>query len=181
MMIDNSFLKMMEKQSGEKISSCFQCQKCTNGCPVVYAMDYPPHKMVRMVQMGMKEELLKSSTIWVCATCETCAARCPNDIEIATVMDSLRQMYREEAVAGKEKNSPVFHQVFLNSIRRNGRVFELGMVGQYKMKTREYLQDFKLGIEMFKRGRLKLFPQGIKGKKEVRNIFQEAEKQEGHQ
>ena len=55
------------------------------------------------------------------------------------------------------------------------------MVGQYKMKTREYFQDFKLGIEMFKRGKLKLFPQAIKGKKEVRNIFQEAEKQEGHQ
>jgi heterodisulfide reductase subunit C len=103
-----SFLKLVEKESGEKIASCFQCQKCSNGCPVVYAMDYPPHRMMRLIQLGMEDELLASNTIWVCATCETCSTRCPNDIEIASVMDILRELSHKGQSKSKEQKKRVF-------------------------------------------------------------------------
>ena len=173
-MSETTFLKKIEQESGENVSVCFQCRKCSNGCPVVFAMDNPPHRMMRMVQMGMKKELLEGNTIWVCATCETCATRCPNDIEIATVMDTLRHMYRRDKVRGKEYKMPIFHQVFLNSIKVTGRVFELGMVAQYKLKTKDYFQDAKLGWEMFKKGKLKMFPHTVKKMAEIRKIFTES-------
>lgn len=173
-MPDNLLLANIEKECGVKVSACFQCRKCSNGCPVVFAMDYPPHRMMRMLQMGLREELLQGNTMWVCATCETCATRCPNDIEIALVMDVLRRWHQKEKKPGRAHTMPLFHESFLHSIRNHGRVFELGMVGGYKIKTGDYFQDARLGLEMFKRGKLKLLPQRIKKMAEVRKIFTRA-------
>jgi heterodisulfide reductase subunit C len=173
-MADNSLLDHIEKECGVKVSACFQCRKCSNGCPVVFAMDYPPHRMMRMLQMGLRDELLQGNTMWVCATCETCATRCPNDIEIALVMDVLRRLYQKEKKPDRTNTMPLFHESFLQSIRNHGRVFELGMVGGYKIKTGDYFQDARLGLEMFKRGKLRLLPQRIKKMAEVRKIFARA-------
>ncbi len=178
-MTDNWLLQHIETESGVRVSACFQCRKCSNGCPVVFAMDYPPHRMMRMLQMGLRDELLRGNTMWVCATCETCATRCPNDIEIALVMDVLRRLSQAEAKPERSTSTmPVFHQVFLQSIKRHGRVFELGMVGGYKMKTGDYLQDARLGLEMFKRGKLKLLPRRIKKMADVKKMFSRAGRKE---
>jgi hypothetical protein len=94
-------------------------------------------------------------------------------------MDRLRQMCIREDREPKERQIPQFHEAFLKSFRKRGRVFELGMIGHYKMKTREYTKDMKLGWEMFKRGKLRLFPHRIKGRKEVKEIFRRAEERLG--
>ena len=155
----------------EHVSRCYQCRKCTNGCPLTPEMDYLPNQVIRMVQLGMKDELLKSETIWVCASCETCTTRCPNDIDIAGVMDALRHIALEEKVPAAVTRVPQFHQSFLNSIRRFGRVFELGMTAEYKLRTRDFFSDMGLGLGMFKRGKLKVLPHWIKGRGEVKEIF----------
>lgn len=167
----------VEARSGIKVSACYQCKKCSNGCPVVYAMDIQPNRVIRMIQLGLKDEVLKSSTIWVCASCETCSTRCPNDVDIARLMDLLRQMSIQEGKV-KDGKTAIFHETFLSSIRRFGRVHELMMIGEYRAKTRDFMSDLRLGWEMFKRGRLKLFPSGVKGKKEIREIFRRSEKEE---
>lgn len=168
----------LETESGIKVSACYQCKKCSNGCPVVYAMDFQPNRLIRMIQLGLKEDVLKSATIWVCASCETCSTRCPNDIEIATLMDYLRQAAIREGKVEKERNTPVFHQTFLSSIRKHGRVHELMMIGEYRLKTKDFLSDLRLGWEMFKRGRLRLFPAGVKSKGEIEEIFKRSEREE---
>lgn len=85
------FKERVEELSGELIDLCFQCGACSSGCPMTEEMDYLPSKIIRMVQMGMREAL-DSKTIWVCTTCFNCEVRCPRGIDIANVMESLRQL-----------------------------------------------------------------------------------------
>ncbi len=158
-------------ESGLNVQDCYQCQKCSAGCPVVFAMDYKPNQVMQMVSLGMKDRLLASKTIWVCASCYTCSTRCPNDIDIAKVMDWLRQTALKEGAAPAEKDVPLFHAAFLDSVRSHGRVHELGMMARYKMKTGRYWDDFKLGWKMFSKGKLKLWPSGIRRTKEVARLF----------
>jgi len=157
--------------SGINIQDCYQCQKCSAGCPVAFAMDYKPNQVMQMVSLGMKDRVLSSKTIWVCASCYTCSTRCPNDIDIAKVMDWLRQCALREGVTPAEKEVPLFHAAFLDSIRTHGRVHELGMMARYKMKTGKFFDDFKLGWKMFSKGKLKLLPSGINRKKEIKALF----------
>ena len=162
---------LFSRESGINVQDCYQCQKCSAGCPVAFAMDYKPNQIMQMVSLGMKERVLSSKTIWVCASCYTCSTRCPNDIDIAGVMDWLRQSALREGVTPAEKEVPLFHATLLDSIRSHGRVHELSMIGRYKMKTGKFFDDFKLGWRMFTRGKLKLFPSGVRKKREIADLF----------
>ncbi len=168
---DAAFLAAVEARSGERVSRCYQCRKCTNGCPVSFALDVTPNQAMRMIQLGLEAELLRSKTIWVCASCQTCTTRCPNDIDIAHLMDTLRQMCQEAGIEPAEPNVARFHKAFLDSIRRHGRVFELEMVGLYKLASRDFFSDTKLAWQMLKRGKLKFRPENIREKAEVRRMF----------
>ena len=163
-------------ETGINVQDCYQCQKCSAGCPVAFAMDYKPNQVMQMVLLGMKERVLSCKTIWVCASCYTCSTRCPNDIDIAKVMDWLRQSALREGVVPAEKEVALFHAAFLDSIRSHGRVHELGMMARYKMKTGKFFDDFKLGWKMFSRGKLKLLPSGVRKKKEITELFRDLKK-----
>jgi heterodisulfide reductase subunit C len=169
-----SLRKKIEELSGQKISACFQCQKCTNGCPVTFAMDIMPHKAMRLLHLGLVDEVMHSDTIWVCASCETCTTRCPNDIDIARVMDTLRQLSQHEGVKSSKKNFPIFHSAFLSSIRRHGRVHETEIAVNYALKSggiAGLLKQAGTGLAMFTRGKIKLLPPRLRAKSQVRNIF----------
>ena len=153
------------------ITGCYQCQKCSNGCPVAYAMDYKPHQVVQMINLGMTSDLLKSATIWLCASCYTCSTRCPNDVDVAGAMDWLRQKALAEQVVPAVKEVPIFHRAFLNSIRSTGRIHELLMMVRYKVGSKRYLDDMALGLKMFMKGKLKLVPSLVKNRKEIKAIF----------
>jgi heterodisulfide reductase subunit C len=129
-----------------------------------------------MVLLGMKERVLSCKTIWLCASCYTCSTRCPNDIDIAGVMDWLRQSALREGVVPAEKEVPLFHNALLDSIRSHGRVYELGLMARYKMKTGKFFDDLKLGWQMFTRGKLKFFPSRVSKKREIAELFRELKK-----
>ncbi len=172
------FLEVVETRSGASVSRCYQCRKCTNGCPLAFAMDVMPNQVMRMVQLGLEDEVLRSRTIWVCAACQTCTTRCPNDIDIAHLMDALRQLSRRSGVPAAKAEEKVvkFHQAMLDSIRRHGRVFELGMVVRYKLATLDLFSDVGLAWEMLKKGKLRFLPAEIEGKDEVRRMFDQPQK-----
>jgi len=134
-------------------------------------MDLMPNQIMRAIQLGLEKEVLESATIWICASCQTCTTRCPNDIDIAHLMDSLRQLSREAGTVAEPKVVK-FHDAFLDSLRRHGRIFELGMTGRYMMATFEPFANARIGWEMLKRGKLKFLPKGIQDKREVRSMFQ---------
>ena len=173
---DGRFLDSVQQKSGEKVDACYQCRKCTNGCPLAFEMDLMPNQVMRAVQLGLRDEVLGSKTVWLCASCQTCTTRCPNDIDIAHLMDSLRQLSLEGGVAVAEPNVVKFHKAFLDSVRKHGRVFELGMVGKYKVVARDLFGGARVGKEMLKKGKLKLLPANIKGKAEVRRMFDKPRK-----
>jgi len=177
-----SLRKKVEELSGEKISTCYQCEKCTNGCPVTFAMDIVPHKLMRLLHLGLVDEALHSDTIWVCASCETCTTRCPNGIDIAHVMDTLRQLSQRERIKVSQKNTPLFNSEFLSSIRRHGKVHELEMVTIYTLRSEGLAgllkQARSMGLRMFRKGKLKLLPYSLRPSSQVRNIFKQAEGKE---
>ena len=87
---DYHFLEEVESAGPFQAEACYQCRKCTNGCPVTFAMDLYPDEVIRMVILGQRERVLNCDTVWVCAACETCTTRCPNDVKIAELMDRLK-------------------------------------------------------------------------------------------
>ena len=181
---EKTFRDVVIESVGEEIFDCYQCYKCSAGCPISFDMDLLPHQIIRSVVFNQKEKALSSKTIWLCASCETCTTRCPNEIDIARVMDILRQIQRESGMPAQEPKIPVFHKAFLNAIKKKGRVHELTMIQQYnqesgdlmeKMKTGTWKDDVKLGVKMFVRGKLKLIPPKCTGVKEVQKLFEQAE------
>ena len=90
--IRNDFVKKIEELSGQKLLACYQCGKCSAGCPAVSEMDILPNQVIRFAQLGLKDELLESKSVWVCASCYTCNVRCPKGIKIAEVMEAVRQI-----------------------------------------------------------------------------------------
>ena len=174
-----SLRKKIEELSGQKIAACFQCEKCTNGCPVTFAMDIVPHRLMRLLQLGQLDEALRSDTIWVCASCETCTTRCPNDIDIAHVMDTLRQLSRKEGVKISQKNAPIFHSAFLSSLRRHGRVHEPEMAVEYMLRSGGLMglrKQSGTGMAMFKRGKIKLLPPRVRTGRQVKDLFNKVKK-----
>jgi len=159
------------KEREVNVQACYQCGRCSAGCPVGEFFDLNVMEVVRLASYGMEEPLLNCHTIWLCAACETCATRCPNDIEIAGLMDVLREIALRKNVPPAEPRIPLFHKAFLGSISHWGRAYEIGLIGGYKMSSKDLFGDMKLGLNMFLKGRLKLTPHSIKGKAEIKQIF----------
>ncbi len=173
----SDFAKEVEERSGIKVRECYQCGKCTAGCPVAYEMDYMPNQIIRFVQIGAKREALTSRTIWLCASCITCTTRCPKEVKIAELMDVLREMSLEEGLANPlEKNITTFNKSFLNSIKKHGRISELWMLNEYKMKRpKTALQDLIVAPQLISKGKLSFLPHDIKGKDVIKRIFEKCE------
>jgi len=90
--IKSKFIDKVEELSGENIYTCYQCGKCSAGCPSISEMDLSPGEIIRLVQLGQEKEVLDSKTIWICASCFTCVTRCPKGVDLAKVMEALRQI-----------------------------------------------------------------------------------------
>lgn len=90
--VQGAFVKKVEKISGQNIFACYQCGKCSAGCPMIDAMDYMPSQAMKLLQMGCEAEIINSKTMWMCASCHTCSTRCPREIDLSAVMEALRLM-----------------------------------------------------------------------------------------
>lgn len=167
---NDKFLNKLQSRQID-VQACFQCGRCSAGCPIGEYFDMNVMEVVRLAAYGQEDRLMQSKTIWLCAACETCATRCPNDIEIAGLMDVLRELALRKGITAAEPKVPEFHKAFLDSIKRFGRVYEIGMIGTYKIKSGDLLGDMGLGMKMFMKGKLKLMPHSIEGKSEIKEIF----------
>jgi heterodisulfide reductase subunit C len=165
----------MKERTGKNTARCYQCGKCSAGCPMAGETSLRPHDVMRLVNLDQRERLLTNESIWLCLTCETCTERCPNGCDPARTMDALREM----AVAASPGSAPravlAFHRSFLDQIRLTGRSFELGLVAEYKLRTGALLQDVATVPGLVARGKLGFVPHPIEGVKEVRRIFEACE------
>jgi heterodisulfide reductase subunit C len=153
-----SLLETIYLESGENINLCYQCKKCTTGCPMSYAMDYTPTQIIHAIRIGMQEMVFNSKTPWLCASCETCTNRCPQDIDIAKVMDTVRIIAQRQGIAPPITTVVPFYKATLNNIKLLGRMYEIGMLADFKFRTKQFKKDIGLGMKMFIKGKLKLIP-----------------------
>ena len=171
----NTLAYSIEKNVEVHTQKCYQCGKCTAGCPVALDMDLPPSMVLRLLQTedpANEEKVLRSHSIWLCVTCEMCLSRCPMEIDIPSMMDFLRQRsIKEKKVNPKAKNIIAFHKSFLNSIRFTGRLFELGLIIDYKRQSLNMFQDIALAPKMISRGKLHFIPNMIKDRAHLSRIF----------
>ncbi|MDD5286535.1 MAG: 4Fe-4S dicluster domain-containing protein [Desulfuromonadaceae bacterium] len=173
-----TFLKEVERRSGTPVSACFQCHKCSTGCPIAPEMDRLSSQVMRMIHLGQEQPLLESESIWLCASCEACTTRCPMQIDIAAVMDSLRMMAVEAKALLPNARGEQFNRSFLQSVSRNGRVFELGMMVAYKLRSRDFFADAEKTGQMLAKGKLSLLPKKSGNAKAVADVFRRAEEEE---
>jgi len=173
--LSDSFGSEILIHTGILANKCYQCGKCSAGCPVSTEMDYPPSMVLRMIQTEdpeEKEKLLRSMSIWLCVSCEMCLQRCPMEIDIPTLMDYLRQ----RSIASKKQHPKAskiiaFHKAFLDSINVTGRLYEIGLVANYKLRSGSFMQDVGVAPEMFMKGKLSLTPEMIRNRKKISEIF----------
>ncbi len=167
----SEFRQEVEKISGQKVLRCYQCGKCNAGCPSFYTMDMGPRKVIRAVQLGLKEEALNNNSIWVCLLCYTCSARCPLEIDIGKVMESCRMLANKEKVASPEKDVALLYKLFLNTLPVYGRFHELTLGIAYNMMSKHFFSNINLLPKMLAKGKLTIIPEKVKGASEVRAIM----------
>jgi heterodisulfide reductase subunit C len=136
-------------------------------------MDGGPHRIIRLVQLGMWREALESQTIWLCVGCNTCATQCPNAIDVAAIADTLRIMAIERKVVVPESGVLAFHKAVLDTIRRYGRTHKLEIMLRYKLKKFDFLTDTGIGLKLFAKRKLDLLPSKVARIADIQRLFHE--------
>jgi heterodisulfide reductase subunit C len=169
----------VERRADVNLSVCYQCRKCSIGCPVAGETESPPSEIIRRLQLGAGDELLQTGLIWTCLSCETCYARCPNQINFAAVIDALKSIAVEKGVAKPKGDAPLFNRSFLNTVKSYGRAYDLKAIAAYKLGTGSLGQDMDKFPAMLKKGKMAILPPSGADKGTVRRIFEKAGKNRG--
>ena len=172
--------KRVEELAHTRLNDCYQCGKCTAGCPRADVMDLPPTRIMRAAQTGDILNAARATSIWRCLSCLTCTARCPKSVEVAGVIDALRQISIETNTFSDESLKVVgFQKAFLRNVRRNGRTNETEMAtdfeARYFFRRFDVMNVVRLGLlapKMLARGKMH-FKLGspVKDKELVKRIF----------
>jgi heterodisulfide reductase subunit C2 len=169
----------VEQLSGVDLSACYQCKKCSSGCPVAKLARSRPSEIVRQLHLGAGDELLGSDLVWMCASCETCSARCPMGIDVAGVIDALRRLALERGAPTPEGNVPLFNRAFLKTVETFGRSYEIGMIAAYKLGTGKWMNDTEKFPAMLRKGKIALLPPRGGDRKTVKRIFKKIKENKG--
>jgi heterodisulfide reductase subunit C2 len=166
----------VEEMAGVDLSLCYQCKKCSGGCPAAGLAQMTPSEVIRRLQLGGGEELLESDMVWLCLSCETCFTRCPMRINAAAVMDALRVLAVAKGAPAPKGNMPLFNKLFLGTVKRFGRAYDLPALAAYKLRTGDMADDVKKLPAMLRKGKMAVLPPSGADRKTVRRIFDRAER-----
>lgn len=155
-----------------KINECIQCGVCSGSCSTAAHWEYPPRKVIAMVRAGMKDELLKSNSIWFCVSCYLCTARCPRDIKPANIIHGLESIALQEGYKPPTKTT-IMYRTFAGSVTDYGRVYEVGFMLKYFLKTNPLaaLNMLPLALGLFSHGRMPLTAKKVKGRDQMNIII----------
>ncbi|MBL0713207.1 MAG: 4Fe-4S dicluster domain-containing protein [Desulfosarcina sp.] len=180
-----SFLDEVVERSGQPLTACYQCRRCAAGCSVGNETDnLTPNILIRMVVLGDRVRDLNNALVWKCVSCYTCGTRCPNDIQTARITETLKTMGKAEHLQPLEPKIADFHDAFVQSGLRWGRVNEVEFMGAYEMKfalrkirEKDYGAIFdelktqaRLGMGMTRRKRIHFGFLMAKGRNEIKAL-----------
>ncbi len=172
------FLKQVDDiPAGERIKRCIQCGTCTGSCPVSYAMDISPRELIALFREGEMETILKSRTIWICASCYACTTRCPSGIRITDIMYALKRTAMEKGSTSKAPQVQVLARLFVDNLMRYGRLHEGTLIRRFYTRTgiTRMFGLIPLARKMWRTGRLAPFPKRIKGHESLSRIIRKAQ------
>lgn len=176
------FLKQVELiPGGEKIRKCLQCGTCTGSCPVSYAMDLSPREVMALFRAGDFETILRSRTIWVCASCYACTVRCPAGIKVTEVLYALKRMAMDREIYPARFPTHVLADAFARLVDRYGRNWEPGLLVLYYVETGQFLKlvaSAPLAWRLWRKGRLQLKPDRLRNSKQLHAIIDAADRAE---
>lgn len=154
---------------GEKIKECIQCGTCSASCPTSYAMEYTPREVIAALRAGLLDRVLKSNTIWLCASCYYCTVRCPSGIRLTDVMYELKRLAMEFDLVEEEAKAPLMSKLFVDIVNKNGRISEVELVSRFMLKKNPLgmLKMIPRATKLLMRGRMPLIPHKIKGISEI--------------
>lgn len=172
------FADLVKELHGVDANQCYQCRKCTSGCPLAHLMDYTPAQIIHAVRLGLRGLVLNSNTYWLCVACGTCIARCPHETGLYKIMDALANTAIKEGIKPKDADIAKFYNIGLNNIRTFGRMYELGVIAMLKLQAGHLTRDVGMGIKMLGKGKLELLPvfQNTAAAKRVFDRVKEREK-----
>ena len=181
---DLSLLRTVASRTAgvSRLEMCIQCGTCGGSCPSAAAMDHTPRALFAMLRAGMRDEVMRSNTFWMCVSCYHCAVRCPQEIHIADVMYALKGMAVEAGLYPDSK-APDFSHTFIGMVEEYGRSFELGLASWH------YVRHFPLRLPgmapmamgMLSRKRMSLVPTRIKNLRQLKAILKRAKELEATQ
>ena len=169
-------IRELEQKSGVKLYECYQCGKCTAGCPLAENMDIMPRQIIRYLQLGLLEEAVNAKSPWICASCHTCSARCPHDVEIFELMETVRQEADKRGVHPM-RTVNVFTRTFMLPVKWFGRSHEMLMTAFYNLKSGRLLQNFGYVPKMIRGGKLAILPHGVKDKRGLKKLIKNCERE----
>jgi len=177
--LHSDFREKVERLSGQNLSDCYQCGKCSGGCPVLPDVDFGTNRVMRMVQLGLEDDVLHNESIWCCAACGTCNGRCPMGIDIVRIMDTLRELAEDVHRPRGGLEVWTFYQAFLDCVREFGRLSEIGLMGGYNINSGRLWTNVVKAPWFLMKGKLSITPHKIKRVDRLQRVFRRIEEIEG--
>ncbi|NIA21996.1 MAG: heterodisulfide reductase [Anaerolineaceae bacterium] len=177
--LNSEFRHTVEEMSGQNLGDCYQCGKCSAGCPVLPDIELSPNRVMRMVQLGLEDEVLTNEAIWYCAACGTCNGRCPMGIDIVRIMDTLRELSESRKDSRGAPEVWMFYRAFLDCVRQFGRLNEIGLMGGYNINSGRLFTNVVKAPWFFLKGKISLVPHTVRRLDRLERIFKRIEEIEG--
>lgn len=171
--INSNLAQRIQEEIGQNVYLCYQCVKCTSGCPVGKYFDWQPNQIMRAVQLGQEDIALESQTPWLCAACQTCTTRCPQNLDIVAIMDFLTREALNQGIDPPVQEVDIMNKAFMREVRLWGRSYELGLMAELKLRnlrTHPITEDLDMGIKMFAKNKFPIFPHYARPPRNVKPI-----------
>jgi len=163
--ISTALADRIRDKTGENVFLCYQCVKCTSGCPLAQHFDLAPNQVMRAAQLGMEDLVFNSQSPWLCASCQTCTTRCPQGLDIARVMDFIVGEAMAQGIKSPIPEIELFNKVFLRNVKLLGRAYEMGLMLEMNLRTGKPFKDVGLGLDMIKHRKINIIPKVVARRK----------------
>ena len=170
--MDERLQKIMDKADVRQYD-CYQCGKCSGGCPMANGMDLKPRGIMRCAQVGALDTILNSNTIWLCSGCYACVDRCPHDVNVPAFIEEARYEAMRQGI--KRHDSDVLNKAFVANIKMFGRSHEMILAGLYNVLALKPIQDVSSLPHMLKNKLIGIKPNTIDGTSELAKMIERAE------
>lgn len=171
--INSDLAQRIQEEVGQNVYLCYQCVKCTSGCPVGKYFDWQPNQIMRAVQLGQEDIALEAQTPWLCASCQTCTTRCPQDLDIAAIMDFLTREALERGINPPIQEVDNLNKAFMREVRLWGRSYELGLMAELKLRnirTHPITEDLDMGLKMIAKNKFPFLPTYTRPPRKVKRV-----------